>query len=107
MNILKLSDFDYHLPEERIAQSPAEPRDSARLLTLCRQSGQIKDKIFRDIADMLGDNDVLVVNETKVINARLKGFMIANHKKCEIFLHKQLSDTTWDCLVYPGKKLKV
>ena len=69
---LKLSDFDYYLPQERIAQSPANPRDSARLLTLNRHSGQIEDKIFRDIADMLADNDVLVVNETKVINARLR-----------------------------------
>lgn len=53
MPSLKLSDFDYHLPQERVAQHPAEPRDSARLLTLCRQSGQIEDKVFRDIADML------------------------------------------------------
>ena len=70
---MQLSDFDYHLPQELIAQTPAEPRDSARLLTLCRQSGQLHDMIFRDIADMLTENDVLVVNESKVINARLKG----------------------------------
>ena len=119
MTWLKLSDFDYHLPEERIAQSPAEPRDSAKLLTLCRHSGQIEDKVFRDIADMLTYNDVLVVNETKVINARLKGSILeslslekrensrVSLRSCEIFLHKQISDTTWDCLVYPGKKLKV
>ena len=143
MTWLKLSDFDYHLPEERIAQSPAEPRDSARLLRLCRQSGQIEDRVFRDIADMLTDNDILVVNETKVINARLKWYILQSFipqswilspleekgaadiwlacsssplpqgrglgwgKSCEIFLHKQISDTTWDCLVYPGKKLKI
>jgi len=56
---------------------------------------------------MLTDNDVLVVNETKVINARLKGYIGDSQKSCEIFLHKQLTDTTWDCLVYPGRKLKV
>ena len=107
MTSLKLSDFDYHLPQERIAQSPIEPRDSSKLLTLCRQSGQMYDKIFHDITDVLSDHDVLVINETKVINARLKGYIWELDKKCEIFLHKQLSDNTWDCLVYPGKKLKV
>lgn len=107
MTSLQLSDFDYHLPPERIAQTPAEPRDSAKLLTLCRQSGQIHDKIFCDIVDMLTDNDILVVNETKVINARLKGSMQNSQKPCEIFLHKQLRENTWDCLVYPGRKLKI
>lgn len=102
-----LSNFDYHLPLERIAQTPAEPRDSAKLLCLNRETGQIDDKIFRDITDILWENDVLVVNQTKVINARLKGTIESNNKECEIFLHKQFSPNTWDCLVYPGKKLKV
>lgn len=129
---MKLSDFDYHLPPERIAQTPAEPRDTSKLLILQKNSGKLQDAIFRDIAQMLGDNDVLVVNETKVINARLKGYIIdtvplnlplergektavssllnneriEKAKPCEIFLHKQISENTWDCLVYPGKKLK-
>ena len=115
----KLSDFDYHLPENLIAQTPLEPRDSSRLLCLGRQDGQIHDKVFRDIADILTDNDVLVVNQTRVIKARLKGQILKNvvsspldkggiegGRACEIFLHKQISDTTWECLVYPGKKLK-
>jgi S-adenosylmethionine:tRNA ribosyltransferase-isomerase len=68
-----LTDFDYHLPDKLIAQTPAEPRDSSRLLCLDRHTGQIDDKIFMDISDMLTANDVLVVNETRVINARLKG----------------------------------
>jgi S-adenosylmethionine:tRNA ribosyltransferase-isomerase len=101
-----LTDFDYHLPESHIAQTPAEPRDSANLLCLNRQSGQIDDKVFSDIADMLTSNDVLVVNETRVINARLKWHITWIDKECEIFLHKQINDTSWDCLVYPGKKLK-
>jgi len=69
---MHLSEFDYHLPEWLIAQTPAEPRDSAKLLCLSRQDGQIQDKIFSDIYHMLTENDVLVVNETRVINARLK-----------------------------------
>ena len=71
-----LSDFDYSLPEHLIAQSPAEPRDSSRLLCLSRHDGQIHDKIFHDLADMLSENDVLVVNQTRVIKARLKGTIV-------------------------------
>ena len=70
---MHLSDFDYHLPPERIAQTPAEPRDSARLLMLGRQDWSIKDAIFHNIVDHLWDNDVLVVNSTHVIKAHLKG----------------------------------
>ena len=103
---MKLSDFDYHLPTEKIAQTPAEPRDSAKLLTLCKQDGYIEDVVFSDIAHLLTHNDVLVLNETKVIHARLKGYIKSSQKACEIFLHKQINDTTWDCLVYPGKKLQ-
>jgi len=119
---MKLTDFDYHLPEELIAQTPAEPRDSAKLLHVKRNSWEYHDKIFSDIGHILWKNDVLVVNETRVIKARLKGKIITNTlpfnwrevpeggwddlKACEIFLHAQISDTTWDCLVYPGKKLK-
>lgn len=102
---MKLSEFDYHLPQELIAQTPVEPRDSSRLLMLGKNDWSIQDAIFRDIAEELTENDVLVVNKTRVINARLRGW-IENGKEVEIFLHKQLTDTSWDCLVYPGKKLK-
>ncbi len=101
-----LTDFDYHLPQELIAQSPAEPRDSARLLHFKKTSEVLEDKIFSDIADMLWKNDVLVVNETRVIKARLKWQIVWSDKDCEIFLHTQISENSWDCLVYPGKKLK-
>ncbi len=104
---MKLSDFDYFLPQKSIAQTPAEPRDSAKLLHLSRQDRHIKDRIFCDIEALLWKNDVLVVNQTKVINARLKWVIQEKDAPCEIFLHKQISDTLWDCLVYPGKKLKV
>ena len=123
---MHLSDFDYHLPPERIAQTPAEPRDSARLLCLDKVSWDLENKVFSDIANMLWENDVLVVNSTHVIKARLRWNILQSlsfcegkdsgmdsksqskklWKPCEIFLHKQISDNTWDCLVYPGKKLK-
>lgn len=103
---MKLTDFDYHLPQELIAQSPAEPRDSARLLHVHKDSWELHDRIFSDIVDIIWENDVLVVNETRVIKARLKGKIRSNNKDCEIFLHTQISEDSWDCLVYPGKKLK-
>jgi S-adenosylmethionine:tRNA ribosyltransferase-isomerase len=72
---MKLTDFDYHLPNELIAQTPLEPRDSSRLLMLSKTSGEIEDSVFRNIAEELGENDVLVVNKTRVINARLIGYI--------------------------------
>jgi len=103
---MKLADFDYYLPEELIAQSPAEPRDSARLLHFQKNTDFLEDRIFSDIEDILWENDVLVVNETRVIKARLKWSILKTGKDCEIFLHTQMSHNSWDCLVYPGKKLK-
>ncbi len=108
---MKLSDFDYHLPKNLIAQTPIEKRDNSKLLILDKQSGQITDKKFSNILDILWKNDVLVVNKTRVINARLKGFIKtktnSKEKEVEIFLHKQISYNIWDCLVYPWKKLKI
>ncbi|MDD2871488.1 MAG: tRNA preQ1(34) S-adenosylmethionine ribosyltransferase-isomerase QueA [Candidatus Gracilibacteria bacterium] len=102
---MHLSDFDYHLPPELIAQTPIEPRDHSRLLNINVSTQSITETKFFDILDKLGDNDILVLNKTRVINARLHG-TIENGKLVEIFLHKQISDNTWDCLVFPGKKLK-
>jgi len=102
---MKLSEFDYYLPEELIAQTPINPRDHSKLLVLDRQNWQIEDKHFYDIENYLWENDVIVLNKTKVINARLI-WEIENEKQVEIFLHKQINDNTWDCLVYPWKKLK-
>lgn len=101
-----LSDFDYTLPPELIAQKPIEPRDHSRLMVLKRDSKNISEKKFHEILDDLGENDVLVVNETRVLNARLKG-KLESGLEVEIFLHKQLTPNTWDCLVYPWKRLKV
>lgn len=104
---MKLSDFDYHLPTELIAQTPIEPRSNSRLLILDRKTRQIEEKQFFNIEDYLWENDVLVLNKTRVINARLNWIIRDKNLICEIFLHKQISANTWDCLVYPGKKLKV
>ena len=102
---MQLSNFDYNLPKELIAQTPVEPRDHSKLLILDRKTKELKDKYFYDILDELWENDVLVLNKTKVINARLH-FVLENWKIWEILLHKQIWEKTWDCLVYPGKKLK-
>lgn len=101
---MKLSEFDYILPPEQIAQTPIEPRDASKLLALDKGDGTISDHVFSDIADMLCPSDVLVINSTRVIKARLKWKLW--EKDIEIFLHKQISKNTWDCLVYPWKKLK-
>lgn len=111
---MKLSDFDYNLPKELIAQTPTEPRDHSRLLTLDKTTWKIEENKFYSILNELWPNDVLVLNKTKVINARLKGEVTPpllgggweGGQKVEIFLHKQINDKTWDCLVYPWKKLK-
>ncbi len=109
-----LSDFDYSLPKELIAQNPTEPRDHSRLLVLWKKSWVIEEKKFYEILDELWEDDVLVLNKTKVINARLYAKIVgleSSNKKSdflvEIFLHKQVSENTWDCLVYPWKKIKV
>ena len=102
----KKSDFYYDLPEERIAQTPAEPRDSSCLLVYDRESKQIEDKIFRDIADYLHEGDVLVVNNTKVIPARM--YALTQHGGVvEVLLLKRYDLNTWEVLMRPGKKGKI
>lgn len=111
---MKLSDFDYFLPEELIAQTPIEPRDNSRLLVLNPKTKSIKEKRFYEILDLLWENDVLVLNETKVIKARLEWEIEIypdnkkekQIKKIEIFLHKQISLDTWECFG-PWNNLKI
>ena len=102
---MKLSDFMYDLPEEKIAQTPVEPRDHSRLMVLSRENHTIEHKHFYDIIDFLNPGDVLVVNETRVIPARLIG-QRPTGAACEILLLKQLAPKKWETLVRPGKKLK-
>ncbi|MBE5739590.1 MAG: tRNA preQ1(34) S-adenosylmethionine ribosyltransferase-isomerase QueA [Clostridiales bacterium] len=102
----KKSDFYYDLPEERIAQTPAEPRDSSRLLVYDCQSKKIEDKIFKDVVDYLQDGDVLVVNNTKVIPARM--YATTQHGGVvEVLLLKRYDLNTWEVLMRPGKKGKI
>ena len=102
---MKLSDFMYDLPEERIAQTPVEPRDHSRLMVLHRDSGAIEHRHFYDVIDYLNPDDCLVVNETKVIPARLYGERPTGGA-CEVLLLKQLAPKRWETLVRPGRKLK-
>ena len=102
---MKLSDFTYDLPEEKIAQTPVEPRDHSRLMVIHRGDHSIEHKHFYDIIDYLNPGDVLVVNETRVIPARLIGEKPTGGA-CEILLLKQLAPKKWETLVRPGKKLK-
>ena len=102
---MKTSDFMYDLPEELIAQTPVEPRDSSRLLVVDRATGQTEDRHFRDIIDYLKPGDALVVNETRVIPARLYGVRPTGGA-CEILLLKQRGPKLWETLVRPGKKLR-
>ena len=102
---MKLSDFMYELPEERIAQTPVEPRDHSRLMVLHRDTHAIEHRRFYDVIDYLNPGDCLVVNETRVIPARLYGERPTGGA-CEVLLLKQLGPKKWETLVRPGKKLK-
>ena len=104
---MKTSDFYYDLPEELIAQDPLEDRSGSRLLVLDRQTGKIEHKIFRDVIDYLNPGDCLVVNNTKVIPARLIGSKVGTDAKIEVLLLKRKEDNIWETLVKPGKKCKV
>ena len=97
--MLRTSDFDYDLPENLIAQFPIEPRDSSRLFVLERQSGNIVHGIFRDVGNFLVPGDLLVLNETKVIPARLYGTKMPTGGKVELLLLRQIDDVTWEALV--------
>ena len=108
---MRTDDFDYNLPEERIAQTPAEPRDSCRLLVLHREDGRIEHKRFTDIVEYLDPGDLVVVNQTRVMPARLVGKKQNTGGVSETLLLKRREDidalgSVWECLVNPGKRLK-
>ena len=106
MEILKTSDFYYDLPEELIAQKPVSPRDSARMLVYSKAEDKVDHKIFRDILDYLTPNDVLVLNNTRVIPARLFAHKVTG-AKIEVFLLKRLNLTDYEVLMKPAKKAPV
>ena len=102
---MKVSDFNYELPEELIAQHPYEKRDEARLMVLHRNTKQIEHKVFKDIIDYLEPGDCLVLNDTKVIPARLYGKKDTG-AKVEFLLLKRIENDDWEAMVRPGNKLK-
>ncbi|MBQ7579273.1 MAG: tRNA preQ1(34) S-adenosylmethionine ribosyltransferase-isomerase QueA [Clostridia bacterium] len=104
---MKTSDFDYYLPEELIAQTPIEPRDHSRLLVYNRKTKVIEHKHFYDIINYLSPNDVLVVNNTRVIPARIYGKKKETGAKVELLLLKRLNLNEYECLIKPAKKFKV
>jgi len=104
---MKLSEFDFYLPEELIAQTPLKQRDHSRLMVLNRQNKTITDKHFYDIVDYLKEGDILVRNNTKVIPARLYGEKPATGAHVEVLLLKDMGNNVWECLVGNAKVVKV
>ena len=103
---MKLSDFSYELPQELIAQDPLEDRTSSRLMVLDRKTGQIEHKIFSDVTEYLNPGDCLVINDTRVIPARLIGVKEDTQAQIEVLLLKRKKDSIWEVLVKPGKKAR-
>lgn len=104
---MKTDDFDFYLPEKLIAQTPLDKRDSSRMLVLDKETGNIEHKHFSDIIDYLTDNDVLVLNDTKVIPARLYGVKEDTKAVIEILMLKDIGNNIWECLVKPAKRIKL
>ena len=104
---MKVSDFDYYLPEELIAQTPLEKRDTSRLLVLDKETGNVEHKHFYDIIDYLEKGDTLVLNDTKVLPARLIGTKEETNAAIEILLLKNIKDDEWECLVKPARRIKI
>ena len=103
---MRVDDFDYFLPEELIAQVPIEQRDTSRLLVLDKETGEVNHKHFYDIIDYLDKGDTLVLNDTKVLPARLIGVKEETNAVIEILLLKNLSGDKWECLVKPARRIK-
>ena len=106
---MKLSQFDFELPKERIALYPSENRDECRLMVIHRKTGKIEHRKFKDILDYFDDGDTMIVNNTKVFAARLFGTKEKTGAKIEVFLLRELNKTLklWDVLVDPARKIRV
>lgn len=104
---MQLEDFDYELPEELIAQVPLKQRDSSRLLVLDKETGEIENRHFTDILDYMEEGDALVLNDTKVLPARLIGVKEETGAVIEILLLKDIQDDVWECLTKPAKRIHV
>ena len=104
---MKTSDFDFELPQELIAQTPILNRDESRLLVLDKKTGEVEHHVFKDIIDYLNPGDVLVINDTKVIPARLMGVKEDTGAVIELLLLKDLGNDIWECLSRPQKRLHI
>ncbi len=104
---MQLEDFDYELPDELIAQVPLERRDTSRLMVLDKNTGEIEHKYFTNILDYMEEGDTLVLNDTKVLPARLIGTKEETNAVIEILLLKDIQDDTWECLTRPAKRVHV
>lgn len=104
---MKTSDFDYELPEHLIAQTPLLKRDESRMLVLDKETGNIEHKTFKDIVSFLDENDVLVLNDTKVIPARIIGVKEETNAIIELLMLKEVENKTWECLAKPAKRIKI
>ncbi len=104
---MKTSDFYYDLPQELIAQDPLEDRSASRLMVLDKKTGKIQHHIFKEIVNYLNPGDCLVINDTKVIPARLYGAKVGTDAKIEVLLLKRKENNIWETLVKPGKKAKI
>jgi S-adenosylmethionine:tRNA ribosyltransferase-isomerase len=103
---VRTDDFDYELPSGLIAQHPAEPRDACRLMVVDRRSGQVDHRVFGDVAEYLKPGDLLVVNDTRVLPARLKGAKVESGGAVEVLLLRERYTDTWECLVRPGRRIR-
>lgn len=104
---MNIEEFNFDLPEELIAQTPLEKRDESRMLVLDKKTGEIEHKHFSDIVDYLKEGDVLVLNDTKVMPARLLGVKEETNAVIEILMLKNLENATWECLTKPAKRVKL
>lgn len=104
---MKTSDFDFELPQELIAQTPILNRDQSRLLVLDKETGEVSHHVFKDIVDYLNPGDVLVINDTKVIPARLMGVKEDTGAVIELLLLKDIGNDVWECLSRPQKRLHI
>ncbi|MBQ9229481.1 MAG: tRNA preQ1(34) S-adenosylmethionine ribosyltransferase-isomerase QueA [Eubacterium sp.] len=104
---MKTSDFFYELPQDLIAQTPAEPRDSSRLMLLDKNTGAVKHTVFRHLTDYLAPGDCLILNDTRVIPARIYGVKEETGAFVEFLLLKQRENNAWECLCKPGKRAKI
>ena len=105
-NNMHINDFDYELPQELIAQTPAQKRDCSRLMVVDRKTGEVAHKHFYDIIDELKPTDCLVLNNSKVLPARLYGTKEGTGAKVEFLLIKRIEGDVWETMVRPGKRLK-